>query len=69
MFRDRGAKPAYASFRHPFVATKRGGRIRFWGQVRPGGRHRVDARAQAGGRWKQVARARDRPARLLAAPR
>jgi hypothetical protein len=58
MFRDGRAKPSYASFRHPFVATKRGGRIAFWGQVRPGRRHDVTLERRAAKRWKRVARVR-----------
>ena len=54
MFRSMRKKPAYDSFRHPFVATRRG----FWGHVRPGGRHRVTLQRKRGGRWKRVARTR-----------
>jgi hypothetical protein len=58
LFRDGRAKPAYASFRHPFVATRRGSRVAFWGQVRPGARHEVTLERRSGRRWKRVARAR-----------
>jgi hypothetical protein len=58
MFRDGRTKPAYGSFRHPFVATRRGGRIRFWGQVRPGRSHEVALERRSGGGWRRVAGAR-----------
>ena len=54
MFRDMRKKPAYGSFRSPFVETRRG----FWGQVRPGGRHMVALQRRRGGRWKRVSRTR-----------
>ena len=54
MFRDMRKKPAYASFRHPFVEARRG----FWGQVRPGGRHQVTLQRKRGRRWKRVASTR-----------
>lgn len=54
MFRNMRPKPAYASFRHPFVATRHG----LWGQVRPGGRHRVTVERRRGRGWKRVARLR-----------
>ena len=57
MFRNGRAKPAYRSFRHPFVAKRRGKRIRFWGQVRPGGRHDVVVQRKRGRRWRAVTRA------------
>jgi hypothetical protein len=58
LFRDMRTKPAYASFRHPFVARRRGGRVRLWGQVRPGRAHDVTIERKRGGRWKRVGRAR-----------
>jgi hypothetical protein len=58
MFRDMRKKPAHDSFRHPFVAKARGGRIRLWGQVRPGGRHAITVERKSGRRWKRVARVR-----------
>ena len=58
MFRNFQAKPAYASFRHPFVAHRRGGRLRVWGQVRPGGRHPVTVERKRGSSWRRVARLR-----------
>lgn len=58
MFRDMRAKPAYGSFRHPFVATARRGRIRFWGQVRPGRRHEVTLERRSRRRWGRVAGAK-----------
>ena len=61
MFRSGRAKPAYRSFRHPFVAKRRGKQIRFWGQVRPGGAHPVVLQRKRGGRWKRVTRARTNP--------
>ena len=54
MFRDMRKKPSYDSFRSPFVVKKRGGRLRFWGQVRPGGRHDVTLERKSGGVWKPV---------------
>ena len=58
MFRDGRAKPAYASFRHPITAGRRGGRVRVWGNVRPGGRHRVTVERRRGSGWRRVTRAR-----------
>jgi hypothetical protein len=58
MFRDGRAKPAYRSFPHPFVVTRRGKRLRLWGQVRPGGRHDVTVERRSGGRWRRVTGAR-----------
>ena len=57
MFRDMRKKPAYGSFRSPFVAHRRGKRVRFWGQVRPGRRHDVTLERKTGGDWTQVASA------------
>jgi hypothetical protein len=58
LFHDMREKPSYASFRHPFVAQRRGPRrIRLWGQVRPQQRHDVEIERKAGGEWNRVARA------------
>ena len=58
MFRNGRAKPAYAVFRHPFVITRRGGRMRLWGHVRPGGRHSVTVERRRGSSWRRLTRAR-----------
>ena len=58
MFRNMRAKPAFRSFRHPFTARRRDGRVRLWGHVRPGGRHRVTVERRKGKGWKRVARVR-----------
>lgn len=58
LFRNGRAKPAYRFFDRPFVAVRRGKRVRFWGQVRTGGRHRVQLQRKRGRRWKTVARTR-----------
>ena len=58
MFRSGRAKPAYASFRHPFVVLRRGRRLRVWGHVRPGGAHDVVVERRRGNRWRAVTRAR-----------
>jgi hypothetical protein len=54
LFRNFRPKPAYESFRHPFVVRRQGRRLLFWGQVRPGGAHRVTLERKHGGRWRRV---------------
>jgi hypothetical protein len=54
MFRSMRKKPAYRSFRHPFVKTRSG----LWGQVRPGGRHEVTLQRKHGSHWRRFARFR-----------
>ena len=56
-FHDMRKKPSYDSFRCPFLANRRGKRLRFWGQVRPGGRHDVTLQRKKRGIWTQVATA------------
>jgi hypothetical protein len=53
LFENRGLKPSYRSFPHPFIVDGES----FWGQVRPGARHsvRVEHRRRAGARWRRVA--------------
>jgi hypothetical protein len=53
LFENRGIKPSYRSFPHPFLVEG----DRFWGQVRPGARHsvRVEHRRRSSGRWRRVA--------------
>jgi hypothetical protein len=58
MFRSMREKPAYDSFRHPFVARHRSGRVRLWGHVRPGRRHTVTVERRRGRSWRRVARLR-----------
>jgi hypothetical protein len=51
LFSNRRAKPAYRSFRNPFVISGR----RFWGQARPGGAHSVAIQHRSGrGAFKRV---------------
>jgi hypothetical protein len=54
LFRNFKRKPAYHSWRHPFVVRRRGGRLVFWGQVRPGARHTVVLERRRGRRWARV---------------
>ena len=61
MFRDMRPKPAYDSFRSPFVVKKRGRRLLLWGQVRPRRLHDITVERNLGRGWKVVARATTTP--------